>query len=197
MTVADGDVLRIVAKFTQGGDEVQNVYHVRANVSSPPTDAALAAAVGDYMDDVYTSYRTPMSDDMFFSTVATYNETQDAPVGEVPWPTLVNGGQSANRLPPQCSPLLLFTTSVLNSLGKKYLPALTSGSLDPDGSVTTAALTTVATLASTLLDGYDGLTWSLTPGNYRKATAVFIPYLAAVVRDIFATQRRRYVGKGS
>jgi len=197
MTVQDGDVLRVVAKFNDGADEIQNVYHMQVQVTTPPTDAALASAMGDYMAAAYTPYQVPMTDNIFFTSVATYNETQNMPVGEVPWPLLVNGGQSANPLPPQNSPLVLFTTSVLNSLGKKFLPNLTVNSVDTDGTISTAALTAIVNFINILLNGHDGLTWSAGPGNYRSATQTFIPYIAGVARDFFATQRRRYFGKGS
>jgi len=197
MATAMGDVLRIVAKFSDGSNDIQNVYHVRVTDQAPNNDGAVLDGCAEFMDDCYTSYANAMPDDITFDSVAVYNLTQDYPLGETDWPVLTAGAKTSNKLPPQNSPLVLFTTAVLNSLGKKYLPNLTVTDLEDDGTISSTVLTVMGALATSILTGYVSGTWNLEAGNYRPNSATWIPYVASVVRDLFATQRRRYAGKGS
>ena len=197
MAPSIGDVIRVVAKMSDGSGDVQNVYHCKIAGTTAPSNGVLLVNCATIMDDAYDYFDGSVSDDISFDSIAAYNVTADEPVGETTWSTLTSGGSSGNKLPPQVTPLVLFTTAVLNSLGKKYLPVMTAAGLDPDGSITSAILAAMSQYATELLSGIDAGLWTADFGNYRKATDTFIPWVAAIARDLYATQRRRYTGSCS
>jgi hypothetical protein len=180
-----------------GVDDVQNVYHLRLDtVSGSPTNEALLAEVATVMDTIYDTADGVISDLLTFDTIEVYNVTDDEYVGEAGWPTLTVGS-NADITPPQCAPLVLFNTATLRSQGRKFLPPFGIGSADGDGTLTSAALTVMAAFVAEVLTPGGWTSYGGDFGNYRDIGGVFIEWTAGVVRDFFATQRRRYFGAGS
>lgn len=193
-----GDTIRIVCKLSQAGNDIQNVYHALLGGTVAPSNAALLATVRSWMDDAYSDIVARIADNVLFDSIWVWNMTQDEFVGEADWLTLTAGGGGTNSMmPPQTAALCLFRTAVPKSLGKKFLPPMSSLQLEDDGSIISTGLTQIGLYAAVLLAGATGATWNLVPGNYRPLVSLFIPYLSAVVRDLFATQRRRYTGSGT
>lgn len=197
MPVQLGDVLRVVCKLSHGLDDVQNVYHAKVFGTAAPTDSQAYGAVASVLDAAYAVIDGPMSTNVSFDSISVYNLTQDYFIGEAGWPTVTDGNGVGGDLPQQCAPLILFPTDVLKSVGKKYLPPFAEEVLDTDGTIASGLLAAMATFAATILDGFTGVNYTVEFGNYRVDTAQFIPWVSAIVRDFFATQRRRYKGKGS
>lgn len=198
MAPAFNDVFRFVAKMSQAGNDVLNVYHYRLTGSGiPPSNGQVLEAANQILNGAYDNVDGSIANNVSFDSIVAYNVTQDEYVGETTWLTLTTGGGSAAMLPPQTSALVLFLTSVAKSLGKKFLPPLTTTGLDDDGSPTAAVLTGLALYVADLLTGWDGGTWFLLPGNYRDVSGTFISWLTGVARDVFATQRRRVTGSGT
>lgn len=198
MAPSANDVFRVTAKMSIGSDDVQNVYHLQAQGGAPASNAAVLADIANFMDDAYAEIAIGQPTSLNYDTIEVYNLTAEEYVGETAWPTLTAGtGADANLLPPQLSPLVLFLTGVLRSVGRKFLPMFVLGNIQTDGSLSSSALTAMAGYAAILLAGYAGSGYTLVPGNYRPLTELFIEWTEAVVRDLWATQRGRYFGSGS
>jgi hypothetical protein len=198
MAPSIGDVLRITAKLANGTDTIQNVYHAKLTGDTPPTNEDMLDDVADWMDQAYSAIDQAMSTGITFDEIEVYNLSADEYVGAIGWPVLTAGtAASGQESPPQCAPLVLFRTNVLKSLGKKFLPQFYTGYYEGDGTLAVNALNAMAAYAAEILAGKVAATYELIPGNYRPLVDMFIPYVSAVVRDFFATQRRRYVGRGS
>lgn len=197
MAITTGDVLRVTAKMSFLGNDVQNVYHLRCFVTIPPTNDIVLGAVANWLDDAYSAVNDIISDQIVYDTINVWNLTDDEFIGETVWPTLTGGAQVGDPLPPQTSALVNFGTWYPKSLGKKFLPVMTDGQTDSDGTIQAASLVYIAAYAAAILLGVVETDWSLEPGNWNELLARFAPWVLANVRDFFATQRRRYVGSGS
>lgn len=197
MPVADGDVLRVTAKMVIGEDDIQNVYHAQMNITGSPTDAVIAENFADELDDIYNYLVSSMASTVEFTSIEVWNLTQDELVGVEGWPTQTVGGNGTNQVPPQCAALVLFNTPQARSQGRKFLPPFGVSSLDPDGSVIAASLVNILSFANALLVTISGVGFTGEYGNWNPVLVRFATWTSTQVRDLIATQRRRYVGSGS
>lgn len=197
MPTGTGDILRVVVKYSRDGGDVQNVYHLRATVSSDPGDTTVVDEIATWIDTSYSNIHGNMPNDYLCETVAVWNETTDTFLGEAAWPVQTGGTQTDNSLPPQAAPLVLFNTNVNRSQGRKFLPGFSVGSLDLTGTLSASALTNIGNFIASILAGVTGTGWSGEPGNWNVTLNRFVPWVVGLAQDMFATQRRRYLGKGS
>ena len=197
MAVTSGDNIRIIAKMSHGGSDIQNVYHMQVTGTGFGTNEAFLSDVADFMDTLYSNIDQNMSDNITFDTIEAYNLTQDEFIGQTSWPVLVTGFSATGECPHQLAPLVLFNTDVLKSQGRKYLPPLVNTAIDDDGTIVDAVLTNITAFAADLTANLIESTWTGVFGNHREVGDVFIEWTTAQIRDFFATQRRRYLGIGS
>lgn len=192
------DIIRVVAKMSQAANAIQNVYHCIIEGTTAPDNATLLAAIASLIDGAYDYIDYAVADNVSFDTISVFNDTADEFVGETAWPTLTVGGGGVNpMLPPQNAQLVLFTTVQPGSLGKKFLPPMTDNVLDDDGTPVAGVLANALLYGGEIVDGVDGGTYSATFGTWNPTTFVFNKFTEAVARDMFATMRSRYIGKGS
>jgi hypothetical protein len=198
MAMADQDIVRITAKMSYSGGDIQNVFHVRYTMATPTDDATFMADTADEIDTYYGDINTQISSTVSYDTIAFYNITQDRPMGEVAWPTRTAGGNSTGEhLPPQTSPLVLFGTYTPKSQGRKYLPMLTTNNTGNLGSVDSVVLTALATWAANFLaDAVIGGGY-IEFGNWNDTLSRFAVWITAFVKDYLHTQRRRSRAVGS
>jgi len=197
MPVSDGDIIRIVCKFSIGEDDLQNVYHARVDAGTPIDDAVFLSEMADDIDNMYGDLELATSQNVDFDSIEMYNITDDSYVGETSWPTLIDGGNASNQLPVQTAPLVLFLTPFLRSVGRKFLLPATTALIDADGSPSNVLLGFIADFVVEVLDTKTGTGWSAVLGNWSASLDRFAEWTESVVRDLFATQRRRYYGRGS
>jgi hypothetical protein len=197
MPIADGDILRAVAKMSFGASDVQNVYHIKCDVITDPGDTSVLAAVIDALNTAYDYIDTLINDDISFDTIGLWNVTTETFIGEDDWSTLTAGGGTGTNLPVQCSPMVLFNTNVNRSQGRKFLPIVATGSLTADGVCNSTLLTALGGFATYLLNGITGTGWSGAYGNWNPDLLRFVEWATAYVSQTLKTQRRRYVGSGS
>jgi hypothetical protein len=195
---AISDIIRVVCKFSQALNDIQNVYHGKIESGTAPSGSTLASDIADFMDAVYDYIDYGMADNVYFESVDVYNLTQDEFYGATAWPGLSQGGGTTNpMLPPQCAPLLLFPTATPGHLGKKFLPPVTDNVLDDDGSLASGYVGNMALMGADLLGGMAPGTYTVSWGIYDPDSYGYLPYGSYNARDFVATQRRRYTGKGS
>lgn len=197
MAVQSGDVLRVIAKMSWGENDIQNVYHMQVSGTNFGTNANVLSEISDFLDGAYLTFDQGVTDLITYDTIEAYNLTQEEYVGEQAWPTLSVGGLADDPLPPQTCNLVLFGTNTLKSQGRKFLPTVTYSQLDTDGTVSSSWVTIIGNFAAYILLGVDAGDWTAVCGNYRPLTEVFIEWIESTVRDIWATQRRRYFGRGA
>lgn len=198
MAVADGDIIRVTAKTTIGTDEQNNVYHLIAQVTNPPTNAALWTMLALWLDSAYTYTAPLMSTGLNFTTIRADNLTQDEIIGEDDWPVLTVGGSSNQTMALQLAPVVRFITNTLGSQGRKFLAGYTTEGHNTRGLLLAAAVSGLTSFATEILSGaFAPGDYVLTPGNYNKTLARFVPWIAAQVNELFGTQRRRQMGSGS
>jgi hypothetical protein len=197
MTIAANDILRVVAKMSQQGNDVQNVYHIKVTSESDPDDEDVVDYIATVLDAAYDEIAGDMDTTLLFDTIEVWNITQDTFVGGTVWPTLSAGTNAGDPMPAQCSPLVLFNTATNRSQGRKFLPPLVAGTVDTDGSILSAALAHIALYAAYFLGPQSGVGWAFEFGNFNVDLERFVPWVYSIVRDFWATQRRRYLGSGT
>ncbi|GAG64292.1 unnamed protein product, partial [marine sediment metagenome] len=69
MGIADGDILRVTAKMSVGEDDVQNVYHLEANVTGTPSDETVFDEIADWLDDAYDDLASSMCVTVDFDSI--------------------------------------------------------------------------------------------------------------------------------
>lgn len=197
MPTANNDILRVVAKMSWNGLDVQNVYHLKATVTTDPGDLTVVQEIAAGLDAAYDHIDAYMPNDIYFDSVQVWNATTDTYLGQDGWPTLTGGALTTFPLPPQNAPLVLFNTNVNRSQGRKFLPTFAVDALDSDGTLGSGILTGIGFFIADILTGISGTGWSGTWGNYNVDLVRFVPWVTGLARDIWATQRRRYFGKGT
>lgn len=196
--VAQLDVVRVTAKMSfESTEDILNVYHMKHTGSASATDAAFSTAAATWLEVIYTTILSYLSDEVTFETIEFYNVTQDRPMAEIPWPTLTIGSDAGDALPLQCAALVSLPTGVKRVVGKKYIGGLTETNSINGGHVSAAAQTALAAFVVQLLNDYVSGTLTLTAGTYNDITAVFRELISGIVDQIFRSQRRRVRGVGS
>lgn len=197
MSVAAGDVVRVVAKFSWGADEALNVFHVKHVGSSSVDDATFMSGVASVLETAYNYIDGFMSSGLDFTSIEAFNVTQDAPIDEVAWPTLTSGSDGGSIYALQCAPLVKFGTNVARSQGRKFIPGATETNIDGVGvvgSTFSAALLQYAIhlIVTHVIGGED-----FKFGNWNEALSRFAEWAYGEVAQFVATQRRRKPGVGS
>lgn len=197
MTVNLNDVLRVTAKMSQAGSDIQNVYHWKAKGTGSDTDLNVMNAIALRLDISYTTIDGLLTTGLTYDQIDFFNMTQDVVMGTLDWPVLVAGSLVAEALPLQTSALLLFGTLIPKSQGRKFLPPMAeiaSGNAgDLDAATTTACINFIAAILSTVIVG----TLQFDAGNYDHLLVRFAQWFSGKVGTYMRTQRRRVVGVGS
>ena len=192
------DVIRIVARLEQYANAIQNVYHCLITGGVLSSDPVFINDTVGHIENAYGFVNYGFADNVIYDDVTFYNLTQDYYMGQQAFGTLTQGGGGTNpMLPPQTSPLVLLRTSAPKSLGKKFLAPCTDNVLDDNGTPTAGLLTNMASFASQFVGtvtGSTGMTFVF--GTYTSPLGPFRSFVSGEARDLFATQRRRYTGRG-
>lgn len=198
MTVQNGDIIRVTCKLAHnsGVDDIQNVYHYKAVLGTPASDLLIHNTIAANMELAYTEINTRIPNTTTYTTIESWNVTQDAPMVEAAWPTLTAGTGTGEFMPAQCAPLCLFSTATARSQGRKYLPFLREADMN-GGILSAATLADIADMIAILLAVLDPGDGNLYIGNWRKTPARFAQWVAGEVQSIVRTQRRRVRGVGS
>jgi len=194
--VAD-DIIRVTAKmvYNSGVDDVQNVFHMKF-AGTTQDDAVVHAAIADALDTAYAHLANRMPTTTAFSTIATWNVTQDRPMIEDIWPVLTAGLGSGEAMPGQCAPLVLFDTDAPRSQGRKFLPFFRELDMTA-GSLSGAAQAEMVSFVLDILANVVETLWQANFGNWSTKYARFAPFISAIVKTVVRTQRRRVMGVGS
>jgi hypothetical protein len=197
---ADGDVIRVTAKmsYDAGTAAVQNVYHFVCTFDADQSDSAVHYTLASTLESAYTYLLPFLRSTLKFDTIQTWNETQDRPMIEDAWPTLVDGDEtSIDAYAAQAAPLVLFGTNAARSQGRKYLPPVIESAVSDYGTLSSTIQTAITNYAGVLLTQASVSLFNyLNAGNYNKTLSRFAPWLSALISATIRTQRRRVRGVG-
>lgn len=197
MPLAAGDIIRIVCRMSIGGNDIINTYHGRADSGSQQIDSLIWSDIADTMDDAYGNIAGYMANTMTFDDITVYNLTQDALIGQGPWPTLVTGTSAGAILPEQNCLLVRWTTDQLRSQGRKFLGVFTESDWDGQSGWSTNLKTAVGLYVVELLAGIVGSDFVVSLGNWNDALQRFSAWFDSIINNKARIQRRRTPGRGS
>jgi hypothetical protein len=192
-----GDIIRATCKCEAGAgkEDVQNVYHLMM-AGGMAEDSEVHEYIAAALDTAYTNIADEIPDDVSFTSIQTWNVTQDRPMLESAWPVLTVGGAGADQTPYPVAPLVLFPTGAARSQGRKFLPPFSEGGMT-NGLLTAGVMTKLAGYAADILSNVVGPDWLAIFGNWSPSKARFADWVGAILTDILATQRRRRRGRGT
>jgi len=193
----DGDIVRVTAKFLfHGTEDYSNVYHAQCALTGAASDASVHAAIAAKLDSQY-DYVVPFQSLAFdYTTIETWNVTQDRPMVEAAWPSLTAGEATGDALPAQCAALTLFGTNTARSQGRKFLAGFMESMSDSGGEILGTLLTALAQYASGLIVPMTITEGEMQFGNWSVDLARFADWASSKIGTVWRTQRRRVLGIG-
>lgn len=200
MAFTDGDVARVTASMDISGVLVQGVFHVQAIGTSPATDAEALTDFAARIDSAYATLIALLTNEYDFNYINAFNVTEDAPMGEVGWPTLVTGSSIADNMPPHTAFTQLYPTHTARSQGRKFLGPFSTDARSDSGYPSAAVIAAGAAFGTALLAPWLFLGGQLVFGNWRDDTKpdgpLFSPWISWRNTSYFRTMRRRYPDAG-
>lgn len=202
MTVATGDILRIVASMLwTDGNVNQNVFNaVVTGGGGPWDDSDIADDAEAWLDNMYANLTTVTSDELDGNSVTIYKyDALDDDWDEVfsqSWTW--NPSHTGDQLPRGTAGLINLWTTDPDVQGKKYMPGLTEGNLIDglyDAGMVTQLLAFGADWLTSFVGGTSGATW--TPGIWSVAGTVFkaaVDHIATSTIPAYQRRRKRNVG---
>lgn len=196
MAVNDGDIIRVTAKMSWGGSDLQNVYHAQYS-GGTQDDATIETALLNSQNALYDHIKSHYPSSFSFDTISIFNVTQDRPMTEEPFPALTVGTGSGAMGALQLAPLVKFGTETARSQGRKYLPPIIESIQTEGGTFNSTVLSNLIVYgAAAIVDLVVG-TGIIRYGNYNSTLARFAEWTTVIIDDILRTQRRRVQGVGS
>lgn len=197
MTVLEGDVVRVTARFKMYEEDVQNVYHVIGVDGSTIQDSVFDEGVVIWLESIYNLLNGDISDEFARLDIVVQNITQTTPARFLQWLTYPTPTDTNTPLPLQCTGLISFPSDTVKSIGRKFIGGWTEADNDDPGVPTSGALSALADIAAEIVPGFEVVGLSLRPGNWNDNTSHFAQWAFATVAGFWATQRRRRAGVGS
>jgi len=205
MTISNGDVLKVFLELVLAdGSIAQNVYFLRAVFADDQTDAAVSAAVEDYLENIMGEVGTYLSDDFTINPSwlhkVAWNVTQSKWLTTYLIDTFTPSFSHANTddpFPNQIAPVMVGNTYVPASRGRKFLPGFVETAAlagDLVAGAVTALVGAVSYYISNVVIDASNL---LQPGVPDADSSTFWAFRDGAANTIVGTQRRRKPGVGA
>ena len=202
MTVADGDVLRVVASFLwTDGNVNQNVFNCEVSGGGGPyPDSDVLDDMEDWLDGMYLPLVGNLSDEIDGNEVIVYKWDSVGldwdEVGSQSW--TFNPSSINEQLPRGVAGLVRLWSADPDVQGKKYIPGLTEAGLT-DGLFSAGTITQLLLFA---LDWYTGFVGggsgaTFTPGIWSVVGSIFkaaVDHYATSTIPAYQRRRKRNVG---
>jgi len=203
MSIAAGDIVRVVAKMTDvNGSEIQNVYFFKNQGDATVSDGDFLTAIETRMSSAYGKIEDQMPStldplEIEVDKVQFVSGKLDTigSVGTVDWTTWSGGASAAEGLPQGNAAVVNFPTGVSGVVGRKYFGPLVEATQN-NGELDNGALADLALMAAELL--VDVLAGTELFENVIMSTkqAAPVQILGTVIRTVLGYQRRRKAGRG-
>lgn len=196
-TTDDQDVIRVTCRqLVQGSVLFENVFYYRLDSSSSYLDSTLVTSISSKLVNLYGRFDEDVSEGLDYYDILFFNITQDRPMINGSWGSLVEGGETSEIAPNGVAALITGNTGYSRSRPKKYFGGLTEANLYGNvwsGDILTHLASAMADwLAYIVVSGQD----RLTSGTWSEKYQVFRPLITAVVRSAVAYMRKRKPGIG-
>jgi len=202
MTVADNDILRVVAELLWTDSNVnQNVFNCKITGGGGPyADQDVLDDAEDWLDDMYANLVGGLSDQIDGNTVHVYKYDAGGAdwdeVGSNTW--TFNPTNASEQLPRGTAPLVRLWTEDPDVQGKKYIPGMVESNL-VDGLYTAAMIVNILAFAADwylpFVGAASGATF--TPGIWSIAQTAFkagVDHIATSTVPAYQRRRKRTVG---
>ena len=202
MSVADGDILRIVASLLwTDGNINQNVFNCKmSGAGAPWDDDDIIDDAEDWLDNMYANLVTTCSDEIDGNEVIVYkydtvHDDWDE-VGSQSW--TFNPTAASEQLPRGVAGLVRLWTYDADVQGKKYIPAMVEVNLE-DGLFNAGQITALLAFAADWYAAFVGATsgGTFTPGVWSVVGKVFrqaLDHFATSTIPAYQRRRKRTVG---
>lgn len=190
------DVLTIICKMTQAGQQIRNVYEVIHTGTITLDNLPVLNAALAWAESIYAPLFGSMTNQLSFDTVQVNNKTQGTIIGEAAFPTLTAGGDADTASPLQISAVVRFPTGFKGSQGRKFIPGLCEDDLEANGILSAAWQSALATTAANALNGFTVSGNLFVYGADNPGLGRFAAFQSGIVNDVVGTQRRRKQGVG-
>jgi len=195
--VVAGDFVKATARMLlfNGQSTIENVFYFRA-IDGPGEDSLVCEELAQWIDDFYKELVAKITTNLTFEDVTCFNVSTEQPMGSALFPDTAAGSLSGDVLPGGVAALITLRTGRNRTLGRKYLGGFTEGDSN-DGALYTGLITALGAAGALMLENFLGeatnVLWQ--PGIVSKY-GPFWSFTEAVVRNIWAYQRRRRPGTG-
>ena len=188
MTVNDGDVLRVSARFDGYHDQdIVNVYHFRCDFAAPQADVDVMAGVDTYLTSVYVDFDddlhaqiTPvdLKVDVVVFSGGKWVVSQN--VGFSSWGAGINTTGATDPIPPGAAAVAFLQTSLGKHQGRKFFGGFIEAANSPSGAVDNSVQGRILTGVAKLLTPH-----VISAGN--DLITCIVANLDGAVRDIIGT----------
>ena len=192
-----GKTYRVTAVLTYDGvNEINNVYHLRADVTGSWVFDGVANAIKAWLNAMYLPIDEFYPASVQSQRIEFYNETDGYTMGEIPWTDFV-GNISSEGSPPGVAMQLDLQTEEPRVRGRKYLLGA-SENQQSNGIWVPGAVTLLEQFLATLMSDI-----TLEPGAtmtavvWSKKLLQAYEVVSGIVQEVVAYQRRRKQGSGS
>ena len=203
MALEVGDIVRTSCNFLLGsGDLYQNVFHHIFDGIGGISDAAVVADIKTWADTMYSEYDGAI--DIAVTEQLSFVDQVEFLDGA--WEVVANIGVftpemtpavTADVLPNQSSPFIVFKTARPKSVGRKFLFPFTAAAQD-NGIIEAGTVTLITAFAADALADIElDVVNVLHPGIVRTGVNDFLAFTVAVVTNLIGSQRRRRQGTGA
>lgn len=196
MTVV-GDVLRITANFSQGGDEYVNVHHFQvAAITGTPSDQTIMDDIADYLDTSYAAIIGQQVVGLLYEDISGQNITQNVIMPTVAWPVLTAGTGSGEAVPKQTAGYVFWRTLRPKTRASSFIPGFSEISSNA-GLLIAGAVGSLENFGDRFVGGMGIGSATLLKGAYNYPLDRFTVVTSRHVSPTLATQRRRRLGVGA
>lgn len=199
MSSEQNDIIRVATRLNLPlhGDVV-NVWHFRKTDAVSQSDATTLVDLSEYCDEMFDTIDNYISIDCDFVDINMFNVTQDRPLGSVSWPSLVAGTRTGHPLPMQTAAFLQGNSGFSRNWARKFIGTFSENENDANGFIEGALLSGLAQLGIRWLAGpIFVMTGTWEPVVYHYKAALWRTIVEVVIRNVWATMRRRRAGVGS
>jgi len=139
-----GDHIRITAGLQWSGGAIQNVWHFRiADLGTAVDNIDVLQDAAVKLDDMYANLFQNISDQVSYTSIIGFNETEGQPMGTVGWPLQTVGGNVLAELPEACSAMVRIPTGLSKREGRKYFGGYTEGANDAGAAIAPGPLSNI------------------------------------------------------
>lgn len=196
MPSVSGDIIRVTPQIiAPTAVTIQNVWNVRISQATGD-DNAIRTACAEYMDAIYLLVQDYISDEGDFDVINVYIYRDKQSLGDVAWPTLVNGDALGDMYATGVASLGSAASGISRRVARKYFGPLSEANI-LDGDIIAGGVTAVNAAMNkgfTSFTASNGLT--LIGVVYDAVLGVARTAISVSASGIPGYQRRRREGVG-